>query len=152
MAAHAQFEPENAPFFEGTATVEVLDPGDAPVAIIDTADNFKVAVKWNIVGNNANGMLPFMMNSEWKVSSYVESLGPGDEKQIGVTESVPFPGGTPGLPTEREYETEISVTAGELDPGTYRLITVILAEDSVGPTPLQYAAFVDGPTIQLYSL
>lgn len=152
MTAHAQFEPENAPFFEGVAQVEVLDPGDAPAAIINTADNFKVAVNWKITGSHANGMLPFMTNSEWRVSSYVESLGPGDDKQIGATQAVPFPDGTPSLPSEREYETEISVTAGDLDPGTYRLITVILAVDTTGPTPLQYAAFVDGPTIQLYSL
>lgn len=155
--SHAMFEPENAPFFEGRAFVEVQDPtGVAPATIIQTDHGWQVNVSWRIDGNWANTVIP-TMSADWKVSVYAESLGAGaaEEKQIGDPMSVPFSGGSASSPTRREYDVSVSVPASTADPakglaeGAYRLVTIILAENAAG-TPLEFAAFVEGPVIQQY--
>lgn len=160
--AHTQFEPVNPGFFEGTASVEVLDPsGMDPARIIQTDHAWQIDVTWLLEGSLANGMIP-LMAADWTVAVYAESLGAGatEEKQIGAMATVSFGSGTALDTLRREYKESISVPAFTADPvaglpaGAYRLVTIILAEQGAGApspgTPLEYAAFVEGPVVQLY--
>lgn len=155
MAAESSFQPEAPGMFSGTAQVEVRDPaGTDPARVIQTDHDWEVEVKWTIIGFAATGYA-VNPNNEWNLAVFAEGIGgPGvDEKQLGSA-NVAFNDHTVPLPhpDEYEYSVTINVPADELAPGAYRLATILTAQDTSGPTPLQIAAFVEGPVIQQYKV
>jgi hypothetical protein len=130
-------------------SLQVLDPGGAPNTIIDTDDPFKLRVRWAVDQPGAS-----LLGGQWLVAGYAESIGPGQEKQLGQAVPKPVSQGVPGGPPARlEYEVDIDVPAGTLQAegpnssGVYKLAVIVTHQNFGGPTVL--AAFVEGPVIQM---
>lgn len=139
-----QFEHPFGDSLTGEASVVVKDPQgiEPPATIIQTDDEWTIEVHWSLDGPAA----PFLCG-QWQVAAFVESIGPGEEKQVGETQTVPMDAAPP-LPTPRTYTTTIVVPAGELAVGAYKLVTLINANQN--GVPLEMAAFIEGPILQFY--
>ncbi len=92
--------------------VRVLDPGGAPETIIDTDDTFTIQVRWSVEEPGAA-----VLGGRWLVRAYAESIGPGQEQQLGQTRRVNVGNFAPiaGPPAARGYEADVDVPAGSLD-------------------------------------
>ncbi|MEZ4868367.1 MAG: hypothetical protein R3C14_43970 [Caldilineaceae bacterium] len=137
------FETVFGTLLTGTIDTQVEDPAgiNPPANIIQTDDPWDVKVDWSISGVAA----PFL-GGDWKVTVYVESIGPGPEQQVGTTANVPLASVSPAF--TRNYTTTVSVGAGTLPAGSYKLVTLL--NYSNGGLPQEMAAFDDGTIIQLY--
>lgn len=126
-----------------SSVAQVEDPLgiNPPSTIIQTDDNWRVHVDWQLAGPAA----PFL-GGDWQVRVYAESIGGGFEGQLGPTVNVPLNSAPPGPP--RNYHAFVNVTAGTLAAGAYRLVTLI-NYSNLG-VPLEMAAFEEGPIIQVY--
>ena len=108
-------------------TVDVVDPDGSPNQVLDKGLPFSVVVTWQ----NTGFFVPFM-GGEYTVRAYVESVGPGAEREIG---EATVPVNASGL-----YSASISVPAGTLQPaepelphnpgalkpsGVYKLVVVV---------------------------
>jgi hypothetical protein len=140
---------ETLPGVTGTATAVVNDPaGSAPPNIIQTDHAWNVEVEWEI-----DGPLAPALGGEWEVTVYAESLGGGEEKQIGDTKTVSL-AAAPALPLPRQYATTVNIPTSAADAvkglgeGRYRLVTAILYKN-LG-FPLEMAAFIEGPIVMIY--
>jgi hypothetical protein len=127
--------------------VSVLDPaGGPPSSIIDTGDPFLVRVEWSVDLPAAS-----LLGGQWLVRCYAESIGPGQEVQIG-TQAINVAAGTPG-PGAIAYTANIPVAAGTLQAesnvssGVYTIVAVVTHNGFLGPTVL--AGFDQGPVIQM---
>ena len=131
--------------------VRVLDPGLAPETIIDTGDTFTIEVKWSVEEPGAA-----VLGGRWLVRAYAESIGPGQEEQLGQTRRVNVANFVPipGNPASRGYEANVDVPAGTLDAenatssGVYKLAVIVTHENPNG-SPTELAGFSDGPIIQM---
>ncbi|GAB4280194.1 MAG: hypothetical protein Kow0080_32880 [Candidatus Promineifilaceae bacterium] len=126
----------------GQAVAAVRDPNgiNPPNNIIQTDDTCFIDVRWHIVGAAAG-----FLGGEWKVTVYYESIGGGPEGQF-PSQTVPL-SAAPAT-QHRDYSTTITVPAGTLPPGAYRLVTLI-NYSNLG-VPQEMAAFVEGPIMQVY--
>jgi hypothetical protein len=91
--------------------VRVLDPGGAPETIIDTDDTFTPQVRWSVEEPGAA-----VLGGRWLVRAYAESIGPGQEQQLGQTRFINVGNFTPiaGPPAAPGYEANVAVPAGTL--------------------------------------
>jgi hypothetical protein len=130
-------------------SLQVLDPGGAPNTIIKTTDAFTVRLRFAVDQPGAS-----LLGGQWLVRAYAESVGPGQEQQIGNTVAQNVSAGVPGGPPARlEYTVDVNVPAGTLDDegaassGVYKLAAIVTHQNFGGPTVL--AGFVEGPIVQL---
>lgn len=135
--------------------VQLIDPGGAPATIIDTGNPFTLRIDWSVLEPGAG-----LLGGRWVVRAYAESLGPGQEKQIGPTRNVNVSSFTPvaGPPASRRYTTDVVVGAGELEAesdapqrsGVYKLVVIVTHENPAGAAnATEVAGFSEGPVIQL---
>ena len=112
---------------QSQTTCQVIDSGDAPTTVLDANVPFRVRVNWTVPA----GLAPFL-GGQFRLRCFAESLGPGQEQQIGGTELVPV------VPGQTSYSRLMTVGAnallgeGAIDPssgqpvsGMYRVATVI---------------------------
>jgi hypothetical protein len=59
--------------------VQVLDPGGAPNTIIQRQDPFVIRTQFSIDQPGAS-----LLGGQWQLRAYVESIGPGQEVQVGT--------------------------------------------------------------------
>ena len=131
--------------------VRVIDPGGAPATIIDTGDTPTIRVRWSVEEPGAA-----VLGGRWLVRAYAESIGPGQEQQLGSTRFVNVANFTPiaGPPPARGYEANVDVPAGTLDAesatssGVYKLAVIVTHENPTG-APTELAGFSEGPVIQM---
>ena len=130
--------------------VTVLDPGGAPETIIDTDDTFEIQVRWSVEEPGAA-----VLGGRWLVRAYAESIGPGQEQQLGQTRRVNVGNFAPiGPPAARGYEANVDVPAGSLDAesaassGVYKLAVIVTHENPNG-SPTELAGFSEGPIVQM---
>lgn len=130
--------------------VTVLDPGGAPETIIDTNDTFTIQVRWSVEEPGAA-----VLGGRWLVRAYAESIGPGQEQQLGQTRRVNVGNFAPIVsPPARGYEANVDVLAGSLDAetatssGVYKLAVIVTHENPNG-SPTELAGFSEGPIIQM---
>jgi hypothetical protein len=131
--------------------VRVLDPGGAPETIIDTDDTFTVQVRWSVEEPGAA-----VLGGRWLVRAYAESIGPGQEQQLGQTRFINVGNFTPiaGPPAARGYEANVAVPAGTLaaesatSSGVYKLAVIATHENPNG-SATELAGFSEGPVIQM---
>ncbi len=131
--------------------VAVLDPGGAPETIIDTDDTFTVRVRWSVEEPGAA-----VLGGRWLVRAYAESIGPGQEEQLGQIRRVNVANFAPlaGPPAARGYEANVDVLAGTLDAesatssGVYKLAVIVTHENPNG-SPTELAGHTEGPVIQM---
>lgn len=138
------FEHPFGKLLHGVAWAEVRDPQgiEPPSTILQLEHPWIIEVHWTLSGVAA----PFLCG-EFEVKAFAESIGPGPEKQVGATQRVPLNVVLP-LPTPRSYRTSIHVAAGELGEGAYKLVTLITYKN--GGLPMEMAAYVEGPIVQVY--
>jgi hypothetical protein len=131
--------------------VRVIDPGGAPVTIIDTDDTPTIRVRWSVEEPGAA-----VLGGRWLVRAYAESIGPGQEEQVGQTRFVNVANFTPiaGPPAARGYEANVAVPAGTLaaesatSSGVYKLAVIVTHENPNG-SPTELAGHSEGPVIQM---
>ena len=109
--------------------LDVLDPnGTAPAHVIDEDHAFTVQLTWTVPAPEAQ-----LLGGEFRLRVYAESIGPGQETQIGATTTVPV---TPIAVGDRVYVQDIDVPAhtlvgeggafgGAIVSGCYKLAAVL---------------------------
>jgi hypothetical protein len=121
----------------------ILDPGDSPTVIIDDDLEWKIRVTWKAVGAAV----------AWKtgkvtVDAFVESMGPGVEKQL-TSAFVDI------KKSKVDYEAMITVAAGDVaipagqSSIAVKLTTTLTAKD-LGGNVIPMAGFVEGPILQFF--
>ena len=121
-------------------SVQVLDPGGTPNKVIDSGDAFAVRVRWTV----APAATAAVLDGQWRVRLFAESVGPGPELQAGFVNEA-ADGGV-------NYEATVTVPAGTLaahgvpDSGAYKLVVVITYRNTLGVVT-EMAAFSEGPII-----
>jgi hypothetical protein len=132
-------------------SVQVIDTGGLPNTIIDTDDQFTIRVRWSVNQPGAS-----LLGGQWQVRAYAESIGPGQEKELGqnppVTVSVGA--GTPGVgPARLDYTADVVVPPNSLNAegpnssGVYKLVAIVTHQNFGQPTVL--AGFSEGDVIQM---
>jgi hypothetical protein len=102
--------------FPSPLNVTVKDNNGAPSSVLEADTDFTIHAKWSIDRYSAAAL-----SGRWELAAYVESIGQGPEKQIGLTAVVPLNGGT-----------------------NYKLVTVLLLRGPFGKVS-DVAGFVEGP-------
>ncbi len=127
--------------YDGTMdahTFELAEPG-LPITgkIIRTTQDWGVTVEWEM-----HGALAAFLDGEFHLRVYYESIGTGPEGELPIAGDVlvnalsgalTFPAGVP----TRNYTKDITVTAGTVPAGTYKLV-VLLQLWSCCPAPHKY--------------
>lgn len=114
-------------------------PARAPVNIINTGQNLYVHFRWRESG--------FLRNSfcgwQFECRVYLEMMGTQETRDNPAPIFVPF--NTSG----DTYSRVITIPAGDLEEGTYKMIATLLLHDCNGsPTPL--AAYDEIGVLQVY--
>lgn len=141
MATEKDFDglPE---LFGRVDNVAVIDHDGNPNRVIDDQFAFDVKIKWSVRPPATAKVL----DGEWTVKLYAESVGPGPEQQIGSA--------TRAATGVQEYRARITVPAGTLpsdvppDSGVYKLVIVITYRNTLGQLT-EMAAFSEGPMVLL---
>jgi hypothetical protein len=134
---------DGLPALGGAITqVTVIDNDNTPNKVIDAANNFKVTVKWNV----SPAVVAVLLDGNWTIKVFAESVGPGPEKLIAQT-TKPATGVV-------NYAETLTVLAGTLsgdvppDSGVYKLTVVITYRTTLGVLT-EMAGFSEGPNILL---
>jgi hypothetical protein len=129
----------------------VTDADQNPNQVLETGKDWTIELKWEIHGPGAT-----TVGGDWHVAAFVESMGPGPEKQVGPAMTVPV--SDAAVSSSRNYATTIAVPAGTLktdgsEDGVYKLITVITHTNTgAGSTKkTRMAGFSENPLLQFYS-
>lgn len=89
-------------------SMSVLDPlGRGPTNVIDEDQNFTVELTWTVPAPEAQ-----TLGGEFRLRVFAESIGPGQEKQIGATVTVPV---APVATGDKVYVHPIAIPANTLD-------------------------------------
>ncbi|MFN0284735.1 MAG: hypothetical protein ACKVZ6_22515 [Kineosporiaceae bacterium] len=121
-------------------SVVVLDPDGTPNKVLDSGLPFGVRIRWTVTPPATAAVL----DGQWGVRVFAESIGPGPEVLIGQT-AVAADGGV-------NYTTTITVPAGTLPAdvpplsGAYKLVVVITYRNSLNVLT-EIAAFSEGPIV-----
>lgn len=152
-----QFDPNIPGLMTGEiTTVVVRDPANTfpPFEVgnhvIDSDEDFKVGVKWELDGLLATLWLAALRSARWDVSVYAESMGGGNEVRLG-TATVAVD------PSDHTYEATIDVRGGQLQehtPGTnvggvYKLVVAVFLNSNLGRPGYDITGFSEGPYIQV---
>ena len=91
--------------FTSTMTAAVLDPGQAPSDVLVASQPCRVDVAWDVPP-----AIAALINAghQFRLRAYAESVGPGQEKQLGGTDFVA------GVPGQINYTHQINVPGGTL--------------------------------------
>jgi hypothetical protein len=154
MATETAFE-FDYPGLHGVMTVQVIDfaDPDTPQVIIETADPWRITVKWNVDGQSAS-----TLGGSWFVTPYLDDLdGVGPSVGAVAPTQQKLVSSAPANAHPRSYEATFEIAAGHVKPGLYRLTTALHHENSNGTDPnagvrTSIAAFVDGPSMEFYEI
>ena len=129
----------------GHISTAVLDPaGVNPRTIIKMTDPWRLRVDWSL-----HGPLVPMIDGDWRVTAYLESMGPGPEITLGTAVIDIGSGGTPdALGLEYQHTFNLAPNTPNV-AGAYKLVTVITSVSETG-LPGPFAAFDEGPILQFY--
>jgi hypothetical protein len=132
----------NALLGPGQLLATVNDNNGNPTTVLDAGQQFSIDAIWSIDPVSA-----LLMGGRWEIATYVESIGPGPEQQVGGTVQVPLNGG-------QAYAATVTVPANTLpnnpappNSGVYKLVTV-LTHRNFGQVS-DVAAVVEGPILRI---
>jgi hypothetical protein len=142
------FESQYNDIAGGINVISIIDPlSPVETAAIPSNVDWIARVDWEI-----HGPLVTLITGAWKVSVFLESIGPGGEGG-GTPAIVPVESGLlfSGPPPQRTYQKDIVIPAGAFPPGAYKMVTTITHEVREG-VPTSMAAFQEGPVLQIFQL
>lgn len=127
-------------------TVQVLDNTPAPASILDAGLPSTVHIEWTVPSPTNT-----TLGGSFRLRAYAESIGPGQEIQIGPTVVVPV------VPPTVSYTADILVPAGTLlgegeafggvlVSGVYKIIAVL---QHLNPGPTEASGFAED-TIRMF--
>jgi hypothetical protein len=129
----------------GEFTALIIDEGGEPSTVLDAGEKFVIHCEWTI-----SRLAALLLGGQWKVAAYVESIGPGAEKQVGPSKIVPLTG-------ETTYQADIEVPAGTLPDlsslpqgelsGVYKIVILLTMENFGKVTDV--ASVVEGPVLRI---
>jgi hypothetical protein len=126
----------------GDFNAVLVDNNGAPSTVLDAGLPFMINADWTI-----SPLAALLMGGDWEVAAYAEAIGPGEEKQVGPTRTVPLNGTT-------AYSTIINVPANELpnnlppgQSGAYKIV-VLLTHRNFGAVS-DVAAVVEFPVVRI---
>lgn len=143
-----QPEAPNDPWIRSTNALKVLDSGQAPSRIILQSDPFQVAMSFTFGGITVvYGVVATPL--DFTVNYYYTELGGTNDGTLGTATGTTQAGVLTYDDTGAAGSTTtVSVAAGTLPVGVYRLTAVV--NFTVGGTvPQGYYAFTDGPVIEI---
>lgn len=123
------------------------DAGVAPTNIIGTDQNWSIHIEWEFTDAK-----PEILTGDWLVQAYLESIGPGAEYAIPSDsgDRVSLASGTQIAMNDYRYSHDISITAGEIDQGIYKLVVTVIKESEIG-TPSDLVNFLENGMVQVYN-
>ena len=117
----------------------------APTTIVSAAAPFDLSADFAFSDTLATGLVNLLASqpaiSHWNITYSAESLGPGPEVPLGAAHGIFISGQL----SYTNPATRITVPAGSLTPGVYKLVGVVTLPNLPGVT-----GFYEGPTIQVY--
>lgn len=131
---------------ESEMTVEVRDNTDAPANILDASLETTVHIEWTIPSP-----LNAILGGSFRLRLYAESIGPGQEIQIGDTLVVD------AVPGQTDYAANIVVDGdtltgegdafnGVIVSGVYKIVAVL---QHLNPGPTEVSGFAE-ETIRMF--
>ena len=116
--------------------------------LIDTDQAWGVKVDWEM-----HGILAKFLNATFELRILLESIGPGAELALPATVvevdtlSAPWVGG------QRVYSRKITIAAGTVPAGAYKLVTLLQLYDHANPgaKPYPVAGMVEGPIVNFFN-
>ncbi len=123
----------------------VHDSGAAPSTVLDAGLPFTVHVSWTVPAP-----INSIIGGNFRVRVYAESIGPGEEKEIGFKLEA-------AVPNKLSYDIHIPVGAGTLKgegelvggvpvSGMYKFVAVL---QHLNPGPNECSGYGEGPMIFL---
>jgi hypothetical protein len=126
----------------GAFDANLIDNNGAPSSVLDASSPFKIDCSWSI-----SPLAALLLGGQWELTAYVESIGPGPEKEIGAMVTVPLTGVT-------NYSATINVPAGTLPvnpappvSGTYKVVMLLTHRNFTHVTDV--AGVVEGPIVRI---
>ncbi|MBL8345880.1 MAG: hypothetical protein JNN03_10595 [Rubrivivax sp.] len=91
--------------FTSNMSASVVDLGQAPADVLVANQPCRIDLQWDVPAPIAA-----LINAghQFRLRAYAESIGPGQEKQLGGTDFVP------GVPGQLNYSHSMNVAAGSL--------------------------------------
>lgn len=128
---------------QSNMSVSVLDNTAAPTTVLDSGEPFDVEVSWEVPAP-----INTIIGGEFRIRVFAESIGPGQEQQIGSTVNVPA---VPGL---LNYAQNITVPGGTLlgedvvpsRSGVYKIVAVL---QHLNGGANEVSGFAESPLVQL---
>ncbi len=115
-----------------------------PTTIVSASAPFYLSADFAFAGAIANGLvnvLAQLSGTQWSIRYSAESLGAGPEVALGTVNGSFIAGQS----SYKNPATRLTVAAGALEPGIYRLVGVVTLPAMAGVT-----GFYEGPTIQVF--
>lgn len=117
-----------------------------PTTVLDAGTPFLAHVYWEVPAAIAG-----VIGGNFRIRTFAESMGPGPDKQIGATLSVP------AVPGQTRYDVHINVPAGTLPgegelfngapvSGIYKLVAAL---QHMNPGANEVSGYCDGPLVQM---
>jgi hypothetical protein len=101
-------------------SVEVVDNTDAPARVLDASSDTTVRIKWTVPDEYKD-----VIGGHFRLRVYAESIGPGQELQIGTEKFVPV------VVSQEDYTQEIVIPGSTLEgentdrSGVYKIVAVL---------------------------
>jgi hypothetical protein len=160
------FDPNIPGIIQGEVTgLSVIDPaadlpGELGNLVINQNRDFEVLVSWEVFQPFAPLWVEGLgaLGASWNVRVYAESVGPGDEIEIGST-AVDVSANVAcsvhgGIVNCRGYSATVPVPAGTLkedspsQSGVYKLVATVFLNSNLGEPGFDMAGYQEGPVIR----
>jgi len=165
MTMADNFDPNVPGQIQGDVTgLAVIDPaatfvGELGNLVVDPDRDFQVKVDWEVFEQFA----PLFLNGagDWDVRVYAESVGPGDEIEIGRVGVPANAGGAcaiHGGPPCSGFSATVNVPARTLQEdipgqqsGVYKLVATVFLDTPLVGQPYDMSGYREGPVIRVES-
>lgn len=122
--------------------------GGLPNHVINPERAFTVRVNWEVTGVLAPLWLAALEDSDWRVSCFAESMGPGPEIELG-TVNVDADSGQLAYEADIVVNPPSGLTEHLPDSGVYKLTVTVFLNSNLGEPGYDMIGFAEGPFIQV---
>jgi hypothetical protein len=148
--ATANFDALYYDHIEGEINVPlVMDPDDTPNRVLELDRDWQVEISWLLRSDLPDSHPVDLIDGTWNVKIGIESMGPGDEKNLD-DKDIPLSTFVTSSPAERTWKHTFTISAGDItSEGVYQLVTLITYKDPAGGRRAM-AGFAEGPMLTFY--